>query len=155
MANFKVCFPVKLIDMTWIFIRKSRTASYTKQSGGCSMCKIQYERLEKLPLNVIHISRTVSGKWTGLCRLLRIGIPHTAHLYNNTVICFAIWKNRGHNKCGFIPIYSDIMHELQNTLGTEHNCQIKEASIDSRVCYLHRSFTCKGKVMANFTVAEI
>lgn len=143
MTNFKVCFPVKLINMTWIFIWNSPTASYTKHSGGCSPCKIQHKRFKKLPLNVIHISHTISGKWTGLCWLLRIGIPPIAHLYNNTVICFAIWKNRGHNKYGFILTYSDIMHELQNTIGRGAQLPNKGGQYHSRV-HLHRSFTRKN-----------
>lgn len=135
MANFKVRFPVKLMDMTWIFIWNGPIASYTKQSGGCSTCQIQPKRFEKLPWDVIHISHTISGKRTGFCRLLRIGIPPTAHLYNNAVICFAIWKNRGHNKYGFIRTYSDIMHELQNTIGRGAQLPKKEASITPESIY--------------------
>lgn len=47
------------------------------------------------------------------------------------------------------------MHELQNTLGTGHDCQIKEASVTPESAIYMGVYLQKKKVMANFTVAEI
>lgn len=89
------------------------------------------------------LSQADSVKLTGLCMLLRVGIPHMAHLYNSTVICFVIWKNKGYNKYDFIRTYSDVMHELQNVLGMGTQLPNKRGQYHSGVYYLHRNFTCK------------
>lgn len=89
-----------------------------------------------------HFSKMDSVKWTGIGMLLKVSIPPMAHLYNNTVICFVIWKNRGHNKYGFIRTYSDIMHELQNTLGMGMQLPNKGGQYHSGAYHLHRNFTC-------------
>lgn len=145
MAYFKVRFSVKWIDTIWTFSWNSPTAPSTKPPGRCSTCKIQHKRFMELPLNVLQTVLTTFGKWTGFFRLLWVGIPPTAHLYNNTVICFAIRKNRGGNKHGFIWTYLDLMHELQNTVGMESqlpNHSRGGSQYHSRVCYLC-SFTSK------------
>lgn len=71
------------------FYMEQPTASDQSNQVGVAHAKPNPRDPRNSPLNVIHTSLTVSGKWAGLLGLLRVGILPMAHLYNNTLICFA------------------------------------------------------------------